>query len=61
MSTARILRHPGRGQFLCAICNKPVKLEISKADGDGQAVHEDCYFDKICGKIPPPAERKTAS
>lgn len=27
----------------CAICNKPVPLEIAKADEDGQSVHEQCY------------------
>jgi hypothetical protein len=28
---------------LCSICGKPVELEISKTDDDGQAVHEECY------------------
>ena len=27
----------------CAICEKPVPLEIAKADEDGQSVHEQCY------------------
>ena len=28
---------------LCSICGKPVDLETSKTDDDGQAVHEECY------------------
>jgi hypothetical protein len=28
---------------LYRLCNKPVSLETAKTDGDGQAVHEDCY------------------
>jgi hypothetical protein len=31
----------------CAICNKPVSLEIAKIDEDGQNVHEQCYVLKI--------------
>jgi hypothetical protein len=31
----------------CAICKEPVKLEDSKADERGQAVHEDCYVSQI--------------
>lgn len=33
--------------LLCAICSQPVVIERAKADADGQAVHEDCYFQKI--------------
>jgi hypothetical protein len=29
--------------LLCRICGKPVAVETSKTDGDGQAIHEDCY------------------
>jgi hypothetical protein len=32
---------------LCRICNKPVPLEIAKADGDGKAIHEECYAQKL--------------
>jgi hypothetical protein len=28
---------------LCSICGKPVELEISRTDDEGQAVHEECY------------------
>jgi hypothetical protein len=31
----------------CAICKKCVKLEESKADEYGQAIHEECYVAKI--------------
>ncbi len=29
---------------ICAICHKPVKLETSKTNELGQAVHEACYL-----------------
>jgi hypothetical protein len=48
----RILHHAGNGQYFCPICNEPVKLETVKADEDGHPVHEDCYLDKLSGKIP---------
>jgi hypothetical protein len=28
----------------CRICRKPVPVEIAKTDGEGQAIHEDCYI-----------------
>jgi hypothetical protein len=28
----------------CRICRKPVAVEIAKTDGNGQAVHEECYM-----------------
>lgn len=31
----------------CSVCYKPVKLELSKTDEDGQAVHEECYLWKL--------------
>jgi hypothetical protein len=34
----------------CALCKKSVKLEESKTDEYGQAVHEKCYVSKL-GKI----------
>ena len=36
-----------RGQqslLRCRICRKPVPVEIAKTDGEGQAIHEDCYI-----------------
>lgn len=33
--------------LLCRICGKPVAVETSKTDGDGQAIHEDCYVLKV--------------
>src|ERR1700687_3582625 len=32
---------------VCSICNRPVKLETSKTDERGQAVHEGCYLLKV--------------
>jgi hypothetical protein len=37
----------------CVICKKSVKLEESKADECGQAVHGECYFAKITEEKPP--------
>jgi hypothetical protein len=37
----------------CAICGESVKLEESKADERGQAIHEDCYVSKLGGKKTP--------
>ena len=31
----------------CYLCDKPVPLEASKTDENGQAVHEECYLLKI--------------
>jgi hypothetical protein len=31
----------------CAVCHKPVSLEIAKIDEDGQTVHENCYVLRI--------------
>ena len=31
----------------CAVCGKPVKLETSKADERGKAIHEACYVLKV--------------
>jgi hypothetical protein len=32
---------------LCSICDKPVQLENSNTDEDGQAIHEECYILKL--------------
>jgi hypothetical protein len=39
---------------ICSICNRPVKLETSKIDEAGKAVHEGCYLLKIGVKRTPP-------
>jgi hypothetical protein len=36
----------------CAICRKSVKLEESKADEYGQAVHGECYVARLTEKKP---------
>lgn len=33
--------------LLCRICGKPVAVETAKTDGDGKAIHEDCYVLKV--------------
>jgi len=41
----------------CSVCNKPVKLETSKADELGKAVHEGCYLLKVSVKKAPPVPK----
>lgn len=36
---------------VCPICHQPVKLESSKTDEDGTAVHERCYVESICSQL----------
>ncbi|MGA8619791.1 MAG: hypothetical protein WB660_14895 [Candidatus Sulfotelmatobacter sp.] len=31
----------------CALCDKPVPLDTSKTDENGEAVHEECYVLKM--------------
>jgi hypothetical protein len=38
---------PSRRLPICAICNEWVELENSKTDEDGQAIHEECYLQKL--------------
>jgi hypothetical protein len=35
---------------ICAICHKPVKLETSKTNELGKAVHERCYLLRVRSK-----------
>jgi hypothetical protein len=37
---------------ICHICNKPVALELARADEQGRIVHEECYLLKIRSVIP---------
>jgi hypothetical protein len=48
--------------FNCAICNKPVDLEAAKVDGNGKAVHADCYLLSVALKqATPPLDRPPTS
>jgi hypothetical protein len=38
---------PASNHPICGICNEPVKLETSKADELGRAIHEGCYLLKV--------------
>jgi hypothetical protein len=31
----------------CRICDRPVELETAKVDGEGKAIHEECYALKV--------------
>ena len=41
----------------CAICEQPVKLELSKTDEHGHAVHESCYVWTV--ELKKPGKRTT--
>ena len=60
MSIRCHIRHGRSGHFLCVICRESVTLETAKTDDDGQAIHEECYVEKIRGKIPPKPKRGKA-
>jgi hypothetical protein len=32
---------------ICGLCNEPIKVEVSKTDEAGHAVHEECYILKV--------------
>ena len=38
---------PKRSAPTCRICNEPVDLTTSKTDEDGQAIHEECYLQRL--------------
>jgi hypothetical protein len=61
MSTLRTRHHTGDGQYFCALCNEPVKLEDAKTDGDGHAVHGECYLDNISVKGSPNPKKPPAA
>ena len=37
-------RRPLHHILHCRTCGKPVAVETAKTDGDGQAVHDECYI-----------------
>jgi hypothetical protein len=40
------------GQPTCQICHEPINLRTAKSDGDGKAVHEECYVQKVLSEKP---------
>lgn len=44
-------------EHLCAICKEPVQLEKAKTDGDGHAVHEDCYCETLKESVCEPSKK----
>ena len=41
----------------CSICHKPVRLETTKTDASGLAVHEDCYVQVVVRDENTPARK----
>lgn len=33
----------------CTICHQPVPVETAKTDGNGHAIHEECYLVSLTG------------
>lgn len=33
--------------LLCRVCGKHIPIELARTDGDGKAVHEECYAQKL--------------
>lgn len=44
----------------CAICGRPVQLEVAKTDERGRAVHEDCYWANLKRPAVAPTPKQTA-
>jgi hypothetical protein len=44
------IAHAARSILHCRMCHKPVAIETAKTDGEGQAIHEDCYLMSVTGK-----------
>ena len=47
----RTIRQNKVGRPSCPICNEPVSLETCKINEDGQAIHEDCYVEKVSSDL----------
>lgn len=45
------MTHPLRAFPVCSICKQPVRLETAKTDEKGQAVHEDCYLQRLMASL----------
>ena len=43
---------------VCSICHKPVKLETSKTDAQGRAIHEECYVQAVTRGAQPSQDRQ---
>lgn len=55
MPIQSVLRHDSRGKPACSICGEPVNLQTAKCDENGNALHEECYVQKILDQKPPAA------
>jgi len=38
-------------QLTCSICHRPVSVETSKTDENGNPVHEDCYVQRVMASL----------
>ena len=43
----------------CRICRKLVPIETAKTDGEGQAIHEECYVTSLSQKAAVSRTRRT--
>jgi hypothetical protein len=53
MSQVQLREHLFESQWRpeCVLCKESVKLEESKANEQGQAVHEECYASELLGDL----------
>ena len=48
------MSQPLRNVLICSICQQPVAVENSKTDENGQAIHEDCYLQRLLAPLDDP-------
>jgi hypothetical protein len=51
--------HSTRSILHCRICSKPIPVESAKTDGEGQAIHEECYILSLTQKSASSRIRRT--
>ena len=54
------MTNPVTPPVICSICRKSVKLETSKTDDRGHAIHEECYV-QVVTRRPPDSEYKSST
>jgi hypothetical protein len=53
------IAHGAQPILRCRMCRQPVLIETAKTDGDGQAIHEDCYLTSLTQKSMAAKNRRT--
>jgi hypothetical protein len=45
-----VCKHKAPFPLSCALCNQPVPIETANTDGQGRAVHSDCYAETLAAQ-----------